>query len=83
MPTTNITLAIDNTLLPTAIAALCWRAGWTATIDDGNGNQIANPVTAAQAAKAFVIAHIRSTVVDYQTAQAQAGVTAPAANLIN
>lgn len=83
MATTSITLSVDNSILPTVANALAWKGGYQATIDDGSGNQIANPVTKNAFAKSVIIQDVRNIVADYQNMQAQQSVVAPASNLIN
>ncbi len=77
MATTPITLNIDNTLLPTAVSALCWKGGYQATI---NGQP--NPQTTAQFAKQQLGTYVKNAVVDYQAMQAQQAIVAPDPSLI-
>jgi hypothetical protein len=77
MATTAITLNVDSTILPTAIAALNWASGYTGT--DASGNTI----TPAQGAKAAIIAHVYNCIANYQAMQAQQAVQAPSNTLIS
>ena len=83
MAKTTISIQVDNTILPTAIAALNARSGYSPTVDDGSGNQVANPVTPAQNARQVIITYVRNAITEYQNQQAVAGVTPADATLIS
>lgn len=72
MPKTPITINIDNTLLPQAVAALNWRTGYQVKVEDPNnpGTQIDNPVTPQQNAKQAIAAFVKNAITDYQNQQA-------------
>lgn len=85
MAVTNITIAVDNSILPTVANALAWKGGYQAMIDDGTGTgtQMANPVTKNAFAKQVIIKDVMNIVADYQNMVAQQSVVPPASNLIS
>jgi hypothetical protein len=91
MATTPVTfsLNIDDSLIDTATAALCWKGGYQPEVTDPDpesptyGQQIANPVTPEDGAKQAVINFILNQVTEYSNRQALAAVTPPDSSLIS
>lgn len=79
MAATNITISIDNSLLPTAVNALAWKGGYVATLPNGT----TNPMTKNTFAKQQIINYTMNAIADYQAMTAQQAVVPPASNLIS
>lgn len=82
MATTNITIAVDNTLINEAVDALCKRGGYVAEWHDENDQLVQNPVTPAQFAKKQVAKMIHDLIVAERAETARLVVVAPDDSLI-
>lgn len=59
----NFTVQIPESVLP-VIELAAQEEGWTATIDDGSGNQIANPVSPIQVLFMKVVAMAKTSAIN-------------------
>lgn len=65
----QFTVTFDGTAqrLTNALTDFARATGWTVNVDDGNGEQIPNPVTAQQHVREAIKGWVKSTVMQYRS----------------